>query len=221
MNAYDHPPGNRKYLRLLDTAFRLPLQFVGPFLMRSIRQGQMARKEMTHRLKRWMSAESAPTRIKWSYHPSNDSTVYRGYSAQEFCALAETRNVFAREVLRPTVVSLAPGRLAVELPYRYSFTGNFSAPCLHGGVAAALMDQCGGWCAATILRDMNERISTVNLRLDYLAPAPCFESIICEAEVTHREGNLIFVSAICWNHTKTKKLVLGKIWFNVYLPKKM
>jgi hypothetical protein len=67
-------------------------------------------------------------------------------------------------------VACACVRACVRRP---EFVGNPKLPSLHGGVAAALLDHTAGFTAWTALPDVEHRLSTVNIRIDYLAPATC------------------------------------------------
>lgn len=62
-------------------------------------------------------------------------------------------------------------------------------------------------------------ILIVDLRIDYLHPAPC-EDLIFEAntitEVSQKVGKLIRADMICWNSEKTRKIAIGRGLYNVY-----
>ena len=91
-------------------------------------------------------------------------------------------------------------------------------PCLHGGVAAAIIDHCGGFCAWTTLDDSNYLVSTVSLSLDYLTPAPAAD-MLCDAVVNHKSKTLIRTDITCWNKDRTVKLAVGHGTYNIYKVK--
>jgi uncharacterized protein (TIGR00369 family) len=81
------------------------------------------------------------------------------------------------------------GRL--ELPFREEFIGDPMRPALHGGLVSTLLDTCGGfaiWCRART----ELRISTIDLRIDYLRPG-LSELLIAETRVV-RVGNRVGVT---------------------------
>ena len=50
-----------------------------------------------------------------------------------------------------------------------------SRPALHGGVVSTLLDTCGGAAVWTQI-EPNDRVATVDLRIDYLRPGPLADS---------------------------------------------
>lgn len=89
------------------------------------------------------------------------------------------------------VPALREGFARLELPFREDFIGDPFRPALHGGVVSTLLDTCGG-CAVWSKIDAADRVSTVDLRVDYLRPGPLAD-LACEAEVV-RIGNRVAVT---------------------------
>lgn len=83
-----------------------------------------------------------------------------------------------------------PGYARIRLPYRPEFIGDPRRPALHGGIISTLIDTCGGtavWASC----EVQDRVATIDLRVDYLRPVPP-EDVIAEAEVKllgNRVGN--------------------------------
>lgn len=145
--------------------------------------------------------------------------TYNGLTEEQFIHVAEKDPVFGEKVLGLRVLSIAPGECVSAIAYKDCFTGNFVTAAMHGGVMAALIDQTAGMCARSVVEDVDQRVSTVDLSVDYLAPAKCFEHIICEARVASGvsgDASLIFVDAICWNEGRTVVIGVAKLTFNVY-----
>ena len=70
--------------------------------------------------------------------------------------------------------------MRLQLPYRAELIGDASRPALHGGVISTLIDVAGGFAVWTQLAGVEDRVSTIDLRVDYLAPgAP--EALVAEA----------------------------------------
>lgn len=88
-------------------------------------------------------------------------------------------------------VELAENGLArLFLPYRPEFTGDARRPALHGGILSTLIDTCGGVAVWTLCK-VDDRIATIDMRVDYLRPAPQAD-LIAEAKVRlmgNRVGN--------------------------------
>jgi len=88
------------------------------------------------------------------------------------------------------VDELAPGFARLSIPFREEFIGDKRRPALHGGLISALIDTCAGTAAWTHCSE-NDRISTVDIRVDYLRPGPD-DDIVAEASV-QRTGNRVSV----------------------------
>jgi uncharacterized protein (TIGR00369 family) len=86
---------------------------------------------------------------------------------------------------------LDEGFCRIEIPFRQELIGDPSRPALHGGVQSTLLDTCGGGAVWTMV-DEQDRVSTVDLRVDYLRPGPLAD-IACEATVV-RIGNRVGVT---------------------------
>jgi uncharacterized protein (TIGR00369 family) len=103
------------------------------------------------------------------------------------------------------------GIARLRLPFREEFIGDPTRPALHGGVLSTLIDACGGLCAWTEV-SLDDRISTIDLRVDYLAPAGPTE-LVAEAEVV-RVGNRVAVVDI--RCTQDGRVVAtGKAVYNI------
>lgn len=129
---------------------------------------------------------------------------------------AEKTDTHIRNLLVTKVTALSRGKISIRQPYKSIFTGNFVTPCLHGGVTAALLEHTAQCCARTVTEDKN--IVTENLRMDYLAPAPCFTDIIADAEVVGECSGSVWVDVVCWNHSRTTKVALGRVKMSVPRP---
>jgi uncharacterized protein (TIGR00369 family) len=77
------------------------------------------------------------------------------------------------------------------LPYRPEFTGDARRPALHGGILSTLIDTCGGVAVWTCC-ELEDRIATIDMRVDYLHPAPQAD-LLAESRVRlmgNRVGNV-------------------------------
>lgn len=90
------------------------------------------------------------------------------------------------------VGSLSAGRCVLLLPWRDELTGDPFRPAVHGGVLSMLVDTAGGLACFSQLMNRSDRVSTVDLRVDYLRPgAPT--DLSCAARVV-RMGNRVAVA---------------------------
>ena len=99
-----------------------------------------------------------------------------------------TEHVRFNSFLGIQIRDLDHGFARMAIPFREELMGDPLRPALHGGVISALMDVVGGTALLTRL-DPGERLSTVDLRVDYLRPAGKAE-LLAEAEVLRVGGRV-------------------------------
>ena len=150
---------------------------------------------------------------------SSTTVLFGGHEEKTFRYLVEKVAPFTHNFLQPQIMDLKRGKLSLLLPFKSDFIGNPAMPCLHGGVTASLIDHCGGFCAWSTLENPKFLLSTVDLRIDYLRPAPA-ENLICDAEVIHEGGKLIRADVVVWDLDKKKKVAVGRGVYNVYSSEK-
>jgi uncharacterized protein (TIGR00369 family) len=105
-------------------------------------------------------------------------------------------------VLGVRVALLEKGHARLEVPYRPELVGDPMRPALHGGVLSALADTAGGAAVWSGVPDERSRVSTIDLRMDYLRPAR-LESVIAEGRVV-RLGNRVGVVDVRIFHPATE-----------------
>ena len=88
---------------------------------------------------------------------------------------------------------LGPGRAVLRMPFREELIGDPHRPALHGGTLSALADTAGGAALFSDV-DLDARVSTIDLRIDYLRPGR-LDDVWAEAKVVRR-GNRVGVTRI-------------------------
>ena len=114
-----------------------------------------------------------------------------------------------------TVEDAREGQVRLTLPYRPELIGDASRPALHGGVISTLIDTAGGFAVWTQLAGIDDRVSTIDLRVDYLSPgAP--EMLYADASIV-RVGNRVGVVDVrCWQPSQPQRTVAtGKAVYNI------
>jgi uncharacterized protein (TIGR00369 family) len=92
------------------------------------------------------------------------------------------------------VTEVKKGFARLEVPFREELVGDPMRPALHGGVLSALADTAGGAAVWVSIEDERARISTIDLRVDYLRPAR-LATVVAEATVV-RIGNRVGVADV-------------------------
>jgi uncharacterized protein (TIGR00369 family) len=107
------------------------------------------------------------------------------------------------------------GFCRLKLPFRDELIGDAARPALHGGVISTLIDTAGGFAVWTQLNGIDDRVSTIDLRVDYLAPGAA-ETLFAEATVV-RVGNRVGVVDVrCWQPSQPSRTVAtGKAVYNI------
>ncbi len=91
------------------------------------------------------------------------------------------------------LVSLERGTATLLLPFKPELVGDPFRPALHGGVIATVLDTAGGAAVFSELA-VGDRVSTVDIRVDYLRPGR-LEDLYAEAKI-RRVGNRMGVTSI-------------------------
>jgi uncharacterized protein (TIGR00369 family) len=94
--------------------------------------------------------------------------------------------------VKATIVTRTLVRL--EVPFREELVVDPVRPALHGGVLSALADAAGGAAVWVSVEDERARVSTIDLRMDYLRPAK-LELLVAESSVV-RMGNRVGVADV-------------------------
>lgn len=100
-------------------------------------------------------------------------------------------------VLGVRVHEVAEGRVVLAVPFKAELVGDPDRPALHGGVLSAVADAAGGAAVWTCIGE-HDRVSTIDLRIDYLRPAR-LELFHATATVL-RVGNRVGVVNIVVEH---------------------
>jgi len=105
------------------------------------------------------------------------------------------------------------GYAKLKIPYKDEVLGDIVRRRWHGGILATLMDSVGGLAGMTHLTTFEDKMATIDLRVDYLKGAEA-EGIWVEGEIV-RLGNRILVTNMrVWNEAETEVLAEGKGVYN-------
>lgn len=115
---------------------------------------------------------------------------------------------------------IEPGRAILEVPWRDELVGDPMKPAMHGGVISALADAAGGVAIWSKLESPMQRISTIDLRIDYLRPGK-LERLAAEA-TTIRVGRSVGVVDVRLYHPSehVHTIATGKGVYSIRAPQK-
>lgn len=111
------------------------------------------------------------------------------------------------------IVDCKAGRLSIDLP----FSGRLAGPDegLHPGAITTLIDAACGSVVPT-LQKAPRRAATLDLRTDFLLPAPTRAGARCVAECFHFDANLAFVRASVYEADRQSIIATASGTFAVF-----
>jgi len=111
------------------------------------------------------------------------------------------------------------GHVELELPFRDELIGDPVKQAMHGGVIATLADAAGGMAVWGAVENPAARVSTIDLRIDYLRPGRA-ETLVAEA-LTVRVGRSVGVTDMRLFHPSARSEVIatGKGVYAIKAPR--
>ncbi|RKS02995.1 hotdog fold thioesterase [Flavobacterium sp. 102] len=110
----------------------------------------------------------------------------------EFIKQVIEQNIPIHRFLGLKLLVLEKGFVRVSVPFRDEVIGDFRRNRWHGGIIATIMDSVGGIVGGTYFKSFEDKLVTIDLRIDYLKGAEA-SSIIVEGKIV-RFGNRILVT---------------------------
>lgn len=109
---------------------------------------------------------------------------------------------------------ISDGFARLKVPFKEELIGDPRARALHGGIIATAMDAVGGAAGMTTLTSIEDSMSTIDMRVDYLRPGRD-KDLFVEGRVV-RSGNRILVThMIAYQDDRDHLIAEGKGVYNV------
>ena len=96
----------------------------------------------------------------------------------------------------------------IKVPFKPELLGNPMIPALHGGIISTAMDAVGGIAGMTTLETPNDKISTIDIRIDYLRPGKA-ENLLAEGKVTRSGNRIVVTHMIAYNEGRRDTPIAG------------
>jgi len=110
----------------------------------------------------------------------------------EFIKQVIEKNIPIHNFLGLKLLVIEKGFVRVSVPFRDEVVGDIRKNRWHGGIIATIMDSVGGIAGGTHFKSFDDKLATIDLRIDYLKGAEA-SSIIVEGKIV-RLGNRILVT---------------------------
>jgi uncharacterized protein (TIGR00369 family) len=81
------------------------------------------------------------------------------------------KQIPANKLLGLKVISISAQKTEVFVPFKPEFIGDYRQGFWHGGILASIADAAGGLAGFITLSSPEDKINTIDMRIDYLTPA--------------------------------------------------
>jgi uncharacterized protein (TIGR00369 family) len=85
---------------------------------------------------------------------------------------------------------------------------------IHGGIIATAMDSVGGAAAMTTLTSFEDKVSTIDMRIDYLRPGKPMDLMV-EGEIVRSGNRIVVTRMVAYQEDKQHLVAEGKAVYNV------
>jgi uncharacterized protein (TIGR00369 family) len=127
--------------------------------------------------------------------------------------LAFEKQMPVNKLLGLKIIELEDGYTKIHIPFKNDFIGDFIQKRWHGGIQASIADSAGGIVALTTISDMSEKVSTIDMRIDYLHGSEP-KDFYAEARII-KNGKRIVKADIKLYHEESKIIAIARCAFSV------
>lgn len=131
---------------------------------------------------------------------------------EQFVRFLERQIPFNR-LLGMKARTLSRGTAVFEIPFKPELVGDIFRPAIHGGVVSTLIDATGGAAAFTMV-EVVDRVSTVDMRVDYLRHG-VEDTLVADAKVVRMGNRVAAVQVIVHQGDIDQPIALGSCVYNV------
>ena len=113
-----------------------------------------------------------------------------------------------------TLEKIEDGFAQIRVAFRNELVGDPRIQAIHGGIIATAMDSVGGAAAMTTLTSFEDRVSTIDMRIDYLRPGKPMDLIV-EGEIVRSGNHIVVTRMVAYQEDKKHLVAEGKAVYNV------
>lgn len=117
------------------------------------------------------------------------------------------------------VLDIEDGYCKLLFPFREELLGNFLTRRWHGGIIATAMDSVGGAAAMTTLTSADDKLATIDMRVDFLR-GTSETDLVVEGFLVRSGNRIIATNMKAWQEDEKKLVAEARGMFSVYRQKK-
>ncbi|MCF6222409.1 MAG: PaaI family thioesterase [Flavobacteriaceae bacterium] len=119
----------------------------------------------------------------------------------------------ANKYLGLKILELKAGYAKIHIPFKDEFIGDFMQKRWHGGIQASIADSAGGIVALTAMNNIGDKVSTIDIRVDYLNGSEPVD-LFAEAEIIKNGKRIIKVDVKLY-HKKERIIAIARCAFSI------
>ncbi len=119
----------------------------------------------------------------------------------------------ANKYLGLKILDLKEGFAKIHIPFKEEFIGDYLQKRWHGGIQASIADSAGGIVALTSMQSFNDKVNTIDIRVDYLHGSEP-KDLFAEAEII-KDGKRIIKVDVKLYHSKEKIIAVARCAYSI------
>ncbi|SDM97405.1 uncharacterized domain 1-containing protein [Daejeonella rubra] len=112
------------------------------------------------------------------------------------------------------IIEIQPGYVLLHVPFKEEFIGDFVQGRWHGGILASIADTAGGIAGVTVLNYADDRLNTIDMRIDYLHAA-IKADIYAKAKIIKNGKTIIKADVELFQNDKEEPVALARCVYSV------
>jgi uncharacterized protein (TIGR00369 family) len=124
----------------------------------------------------------------------------------------------ANKIFGIQIIELKRGHVKLHVPFKEEFVGDFKQGLWHGGILASIADTAGGLAGASTLSFPDDKINTIDMRVDYLNGA-IKKDIYVEADLIKIGNRVIKADVKIYQEDSQEPVALARCAYSILRKK--
>lgn len=120
----------------------------------------------------------------------------------------------ANKIFGIEIIEIKQGFALIKVPYKEDFIGDFIQGLWHGGILASIADTAGGVVGATVLSSFEDKLNTIDMRMDYLHGA-VKKDIYAKASIIKNGKRIIKVDIALFQEENEEPVALARCVYSI------